>query len=155
MQQLTLNNIEIPNEDDIVQMPEISQSDAIQFNIEKLKESIEKFMGERQQLQANIADCKLERTKETELIVELKAERKIKERTHLVLENPEVNYGKMVAMVATSQERIDKLKEQWKEHRAALVQQLEDARQSSTKKYVREHFYHCDKLENSSLFINT
>lgn len=136
VQQLKLNNIEIPNENDIVQMPEISESDAIQFDIEKLKENIEKYLNERQQLQTNTVDLKDEKIKEDELIVQLRAERKIKERIHLVLENPDVNYGKIMAMVANTQERIDKLKEQWNEHRGALNEQLEKTRQSSTKKYV-------------------
>lgn len=137
VQQLTLNNIEIPNENDIVEMPEISQSDAIQFDIEKLKENIEKFLNERQHMQANISDAKDERTKENELVIQLRAERKVKERIHLVLENPEVNYGKMQTMVSNTQERIDKLKDQWDEHRGTLEEQLEKARETSTKKYVR------------------
>lgn len=136
VQQLKLNNIELPHDDDIVQMPEVSELDAIQFDIEKLKEGIEENVAEQQQLLANIADLKSEMGKENELLVQIRAERKVKERTHLVLENPDVNYSKMVGVVANTQERIDKLKEQWDEHRVALMEQLDKARQSSTKKYV-------------------
>lgn len=139
VQQLKLSNIEIPN-DDIVQMPEISESDGIQFQIEKLKVSIEQCLSDRQNLQTSIAETKAEIVREEEQLVQLRAERKVKERTHLVLENPDVNYSKMMSLVENTQERIGKLKEQWDEHRGALTEQLEKARQSSTKKYVSQHF---------------
>lgn len=136
IQQLTLNNVEIANENDIVVMPEISESDTLRFEIEKLKETIEQHLVNRQQLQISINECRDEKSKETEIIKKLKSEKKIKERTHLLLENPEVNLSKMKTVLATTQERINKLKAQWEEHRAPLVEQLEKARQSSTKQYV-------------------
>lgn len=136
VQQLTLHNVEIPNDNDIVEMPEISEADAIRFKIEEIRGTIENLLFKRQELQTNINDCKTERSAENEIIAELKKERKIKERTHLLLENPEVNLTKMDRVLATTQERIKKLKEQWEEHRVPLVQQLEKAQQSSTKKFV-------------------
>lgn len=137
IQQLTLNNIEIPNENDIVVMPEISELDAIRFQIEKIKGTIEQFLQHRQQLQANINECKEEKLAENEVITKLKSEKKIKGRTNLLLENPEVNFTKMENVLATTQERIKKLNEQWQEHRLPLVEQLETSRQSSTQKFVR------------------
>lgn len=143
IQQMKLNNIEIPNENDIVVMPEISESDTLRFDIEKLKETIEQHLVNRQQFQIGINECKDEKLRETEVITKLRSEKKIKERTHLLLENPEVNLSKMKTVLATTQERINKLKVQWEEHRVPLVEQLEKAKQSSTKQYVslKEFFF--------------
>lgn len=136
IQQLTLNNVEIPNENDIVVMPEISETDAIRFNMDKLKANIEKIMQHRQDIQASIATIKDDIQKEEGALVELKSERKIKERTNLLLENPTENLAKMEKVLSTTQERINKLHEQWEEHRSPLMKQLEQARQSTSKKYV-------------------
>lgn len=136
VQQMTLNNVEIPNENDIVAIPEVSESDALRFDIEKLKEKIEQHLTSRQELQASLNECKTKKSTENEVIGKLKSEKKIKERTHLLLENPEVNLTKMETVLTTTQERINKLKRQWEEHRVPLVEQLEKARQSSTKQYV-------------------
>lgn len=136
IQQLTLNNVEIPHENDIVVMPEISETDAIRFNMDKLKANIEKIMQHRQDIQASIATIKDGIQKEEATLVELRSERKIKERTNLLLENPTENLAKMEKVLSTTQERINKLHEQWEEHRSPLMKQLEQARQSTSKKYV-------------------
>lgn len=65
IQQLTLNNIDLPHANDIVAMPEISESDAIRFDIEKIKASIEQAMLSRQKLQDQLNE--FEREKQTEI----------------------------------------------------------------------------------------
>lgn len=136
IQQLTLNNIELPHANDIVAMPEISQCDAIRFDIEKIKANIEQALLSRQKLQDTFEECKNGKQKEIDTITKLKSERKVAERTNLLLENPEVNLSKMEKVLATTQERINKLQDQWEEHRRPMIQQLETAKQSSTQKSV-------------------
>ncbi|XP_031638251.1 coiled-coil domain-containing protein 22 homolog [Contarinia nasturtii] len=135
VQQLALNNVEIPNENDIVVMPEIRESDAIRFEIEKMKAEIKNLLQHRQDLQSQMAECKTSAKTLTDQLPQLQSERKLKERTHLLLENPEENIEKMNKVLATSHERIKKLKDQWDEHRIPLEQQIEIARGSSNSKY--------------------
>lgn len=136
VQQLTLNNIEIKNQNDIVIMPEISPVDALNFDIEKLKQSIEQCVVNRKSLMSRINDIKELKVKEEENIVKLKEQRKIAERTHILLENPEVNVTKMGAVLAATKERMKHLKEQWDERRIPLMEQLEQTQQSTSKQYV-------------------
>lgn len=136
IQQLTLNNIEIPNENDIVQMPEISTVDALNFDIEKLKQSIEQCVVNRKHLMTKISDVREQKTKDEQTIAKLRDEKKIKERTHILLENPEVNITKMETVLASTEERLKKLADQWEEHRQPLADRLERAQQSTSKQYV-------------------
>lgn len=136
VQQLTLNSVEIPHEDDIVVMPEIRESDAISFDISKIRENIKQLLQIRQDLQTEMNECKTETDKLMDQLQLLQNDKKIKERTQLLLENPEENIAKMTKVLATSQERIKKLKDQWDEHRIPLEQQIDVARQSSNSKYV-------------------
>lgn len=137
VQQLALNNVEIPHEDDIVVMPEIRESDAIRFEIEKIKAEIKNLIQHRHDLQSQIAECKTGAKTLTEQLPKLQSDKKLKERTQLLLENPEENIDKMTKVLATSRERIKKLHDQWDEHRIPLEQQIEIARGSSNSKYVR------------------
>lgn len=136
VQQLTLNSVEIPHEDDIVVMPEIRESDTIRFDIGKCRESIKQLLQNRQDLQTEMTECKSKMKQLLDQLPQLQNEKKIKERTQLLLENPDENIIKMTKVLATSQERIKKLKDQWDEHRIPLEQQIEIARQSSNSKYV-------------------
>ncbi|XP_037039865.1 coiled-coil domain-containing protein 22 homolog [Bradysia coprophila] len=135
VQQLTLNNVEIKNQNDIVTMPEISPVDALNFDIEKLKQSIEQCVVNRKSLMSRINDIKELKVKEEEIIVKLKEQRKIAERTHILLENPEVNITKMGSVLAATKERMKHLKEQWEERRTPLMEQLEQTQQSTSKQY--------------------
>ncbi len=136
VQQLTLNNIEIKNQNDIVIMPEISPVDALNFDIEKLKQSIEQCVINRKSLMSRINDIKELKVKEEENIVKLKEQRKIAERTHILLENPEVNITKMGAVLEATKERMKHLKVQWDERSIPLMEQLEQTQQSTSKQYV-------------------
>lgn len=136
VQQLKLNSIEIKNQNDIVIMPEISPVDALNFDIEKLKQSIEQCVVNRKSLMSRISDIKELKVKEEENIVKLKEQRKIAERTHILLENPEVNITKMGAVLEATKERMKHLKEQWNERRIPLMEQLEQTQQSTSKQYV-------------------
>lgn len=136
VQQLALNNVEIPHEDDIVVMPEIRESDTIRFEIEKIKADIKNIVSHRQEIQSQLSDCQTELKSLNEQLPQLQNEKKLKERARLLLENPEENIAKMTKALATSHERIKKLQDQWDEHRIPLEQQIETARSSSNSKYV-------------------
>lgn len=136
VQQLALNNVEIPHEDDIVVMPEIRESDAIRFEIEKVKADIKNIVLHRQENQSQLYECRTESKNLATQLPQLQNEKKLKERARLLLENPEENIAKMSKVLATSRERIKKLNDQWDEHRIPLEQQIETARSSSNSKYV-------------------
>lgn len=137
VQQLALNNVEIPNEDDIVPMPEIRESDAIRFEIEKVKADIKNVVLHRQTIQSQLTEHRANVKCFSGQMPQLQSEKKLKERAQLLLENPEENIAKMTKVLATSHERIKKLHDQWEEHRIPLQQQIEAARSSSNSKYVR------------------
>lgn len=136
VQQLTLSNIEIPNQNDIVSMPEISPIDALNFDVEKLKQSIEVCVVNRKTLVHNMSELKELKTKEEEIISKLRDEKKIKERTHILLENPDVNIKKIESILSSTKDRIDQLSSQWTEHRSQLLQQLDAATRSTNEQNV-------------------
>lgn len=136
VQQMALNKIEIPHEDDIVVMPEIRESDTIRFEIEKIKDEIKHLLQHRQNLRSEMTECKTQAKELADLMPQLENDKKLKERTQLLLKNPEDNIAKMAKVLVTSQERLKKLREQWDDHRIPLEQQIEVARSSSNSKYV-------------------
>lgn len=142
VKELALNSVEIPHADGIVEMPEIRESDTIQFDIEKIKSDIQLLLQNRQDLQATISECKADAQKYGDQLPSLQSEKKLKERAQLLLENPEENITKMGKVLTATQERIEKLKEQWDEHRIPLEQQIETAKRSSNSKYVSSTCYY-------------
>lgn len=141
VQQLALNNVEIPHEDDIVVMPEIRESDAIRFQIEKVKADIKNLLQHRQDVRTQLSEYKTSIKSLADQLPQLQNEKKLKERTQLLLENPDENIAKMAKVLAISRERIKKLKDQWDEHRIPLEQQIEAARGSSNSSYVSIDLY--------------
>lgn len=131
VQQLALNNVEIPHQDDIVEMPEIRESDAIRFDIEKIKADVRGSLQIRQELQTKITECKTTEQQCIDCLPQLQNEKKMKERTQLLLENPEENLMKLAKILQTAQERMKKLQEQWDEHRIPLEQQIQTAQQNN------------------------
>lgn len=132
VQQLALNNVEIPHQDDIVEMPEIRESDAIRFDIDKIKVDVKNALQVRQELQAQIAEHKASEQNCGDCLPQLQNEKKMKERTQLLLENPEENMAKLMKILATAQERMKKLQDQWDEHRIPLEQQIQTAQQNNS-----------------------
>lgn len=117
-------------------MPEIRESDAIRFEIEKVKADIKNVVLHRQTIQAQLSEYRSNVKCFSEQLPQLQSEKKLKERAQLLLENPEENIAKMTKVLATSHERIKKLHDQWDEHRMPLEQQIEAAQSSSNSKYV-------------------
>uniref|UniRef100_U5ENS4 Coiled-coil domain-containing protein 22 homolog n=1 Tax=Corethrella appendiculata TaxID=1370023 RepID=U5ENS4_9DIPT len=95
--------------------------------IGKLKADIESNLLENNQLVVENQKLSGEKLQREEILVKLKDEKKIKERTHLLLENPEVNIKKLEGIIVTSKERAVKLSEQWEEHRAPLLEAIHES----------------------------
>lgn len=141
VQQLALNNVEIPHQDDIVEMPEIRESDAIRFDIEKIRADVRNLLQLRQELQTKITECKTTEQQCIDSLPQLQNEKKLKERTQLLLENPEENLVKLAKILQTAPERMKKLQDQWDEHRRPLEQQIQTTQQNNAQ-YVSGWFIH-------------
>lgn len=76
-------------------------------------------------------------------IAKLMEEKKIKERTHILLEDPDVNVKKLETIIAAGGERMKKLQDQWDSHRIPLVETLEAYR-----------LKHSDKLSKSQQIVD-
>lgn len=132
VQQLTLNNVQIPNENDIIQMPEISAADALAFDVEKLKQSIESGLLAEHKMQDNLKAMGSTRSETERVLVDLSGEKRIKERTQILLENPVVNVQKMGDVLAATEARLVELAAQWEAHRADLIKELKLAENSTS-----------------------
>lgn len=111
-----------------------SPLDILNTEIETLKKVIEEKVSEKNSLEEKCEEMKTTKKKvETELI-QLKEERKIKERISILLENPETNIKKMDTVLAATVERMKNLKEQWEEHRVPLVEALEKSKEKYASK---------------------
>lgn len=113
-----------------------STLNALNEDIIKLKHSIEQYIANYNQLTASIADVKELTSTERKGLSEIKTEHKIKERTHILLENPDVNITKMESMILVAREKFQKLTEQWENHKTPLLEQLERAKEKNSKKNV-------------------
>lgn len=112
-----------------------SPLDILNTEIEKLKKVIEENVTEKNSLEEKFDETKMTKNQiETELI-QLKDERKIKERISILLENPETNIKKMETVLTATVDRMKNLSEQWEEHRIPLVEAL----QKSKEKYATKN----------------
>ncbi|XP_053659330.1 coiled-coil domain-containing protein 22 homolog [Anopheles marshallii] len=102
------------------------QLDTLQREIAKIKTAIEETKREQRELQSKCAVAG-ESGKALETLTEkLKEEKKIKERTHILLENPEVNVAKLELIISAAGEKMKKLQSQWESHRAPLMATLQE-----------------------------
>lgn len=130
VQQLQLNNVQIPNADDIVRMPEISERDTLAFDVDQLRRNIDADAQRRQQIATNVQKMRDERTAAEAAQKELAARRRIVQRTQILVENPDVNVLKMGEVLATTEARLGQLAMQWQAHRAELLAELERAKKT-------------------------
>uniref|UniRef100_A0A182R0G4 Coiled-coil domain-containing protein 22 homolog n=1 Tax=Anopheles farauti TaxID=69004 RepID=A0A182R0G4_9DIPT len=103
----------------------LDQLDALEQEIGRIEASIAETQREQAMLQTKCATVD-ENAKTLEKVNEkLREEKKIKERTHILLENPEVNVAKLESIISAAGEKMKKLQSQWETHRAPLVETLE------------------------------
>uniref|UniRef100_A0A182YL70 Coiled-coil domain-containing protein 22 homolog n=1 Tax=Anopheles stephensi TaxID=30069 RepID=A0A182YL70_ANOST len=104
----------------------LDQLDALQQEIDKINTAIEETKREQRDLQTKRSIVG-ENAKALESVTDkLKEEKKIKERTHILLENPEVNVAKLESIIVAAGEKMKKLQSQWETHRAPLMAQLQE-----------------------------
>ncbi|XP_058129345.1 coiled-coil domain-containing protein 22 homolog [Anopheles ziemanni] len=119
------------------------QLSVIDEEIGKIQQSLQEMRSEYQELRARRENVR-EGTKGLEKTVEkLKEEKKIKERTHILLENPEVNVAKLESIIVAAGEKMKKLQTQWETHRAPLVATLRE-----------QQAKHSDKMSKSQNMID-
>uniref|UniRef100_A0A182PQX5 Coiled-coil domain-containing protein 22 homolog n=1 Tax=Anopheles epiroticus TaxID=199890 RepID=A0A182PQX5_9DIPT len=102
------------------------QLDTLEQEITNAQTAIEESRIEQRALRTKRKQME-ERSNAMEKVTEkLKEEKKIKERTHILLENPEVNVAKLESIIAAAGEKMKKLQSQWEAHRAPLLATLEE-----------------------------
>lgn len=129
-EKVVLNNITVETK------PGKTPLESLQEEIDALQQEIVQHSEEGVQLESSRkeTDESIEEYRKT--IVRLKEEKKIKERTHILLEDPEVNVKKLEAIIAAGGERMKKLQDQWDAHRIPLVDTLEAYRLKNSDKLV-------------------
>ncbi|CAD7087154.1 unnamed protein product [Hermetia illucens] len=111
--------------------------EVLNSEIGKLKSAMDELLTSRKKILADITSIKEARTKQEEANKELRNERKIRERTCILLENPEENVKKMDMVLAATKERMNKLMEQWKSHKDPLVKTLEKSKSKNSSSFEK------------------
>ncbi|XP_055527909.1 coiled-coil domain-containing protein 22 homolog [Wyeomyia smithii] len=102
-----------------------SPLETLQEEIDQLQEEINRITDLRIGLETGHQQLEESVEMHNKALIKLKEEKKFKERTHILLEDPEVNVKKCEAIIAASGERMKKLQEQWDAHRTPLIETLE------------------------------
>uniref|UniRef100_A0A1Q3F102 Coiled-coil domain-containing protein 22 homolog n=1 Tax=Culex tarsalis TaxID=7177 RepID=A0A1Q3F102_CULTA len=117
--------------------------ETLQEEIDHIRAEIEATVDEGTGLEGErvkVAElCEIQRTE----LGKLREEKKIKERTHILLQDPEVNVKKLQGIIAAGGERMKKLQDQWDAHRIPLEKELEGYR-----------LKHSDKLSKSQQIVD-
>ncbi|XP_049545267.1 coiled-coil domain-containing protein 22 homolog [Anopheles darlingi] len=112
--------------------PTTNQLTQIEEEMQALRSSLAKIQSEGQALRAKRETIDRETRSIEQTVDRLKEEKKIKERTHILLENPEVNIAKLEAIITAAGEKMKKLQSQWETHQAPLLAKLEEHRGRSS-----------------------
>ncbi|XP_052888159.1 coiled-coil domain-containing protein 22 homolog [Anopheles moucheti] len=124
------------------------QLDTLQQEIAKINTAIEETKREQRDLQSK-REVAGQSGKALETVTEkLKEEKKIKERTHILLENPEVNVAKLESIIAAAGEKMKKLQSQWESHRAPLMATLQE-HQAKNSDHVSKSQKVVDQIESA------
>lgn len=136
--------IESPNKEEEESPPKSDPVAEKRIHLEELRSQIANQQQEKQNLQTKIAEMRKKLDSGKRNLEDLKLQKKIKERTLLVLENPDENLQKLEKMIANSKEKMRRLQDQWQEHRAPLQAQIdainEEKSEQAGKTKVRNKF---------------
>ncbi|XP_058055405.1 coiled-coil domain-containing protein 22 homolog [Anopheles bellator] len=105
-----------------------SQRVQLDEEMQQLRALLAETQSESQTVRASGEVVRGEAKAIEQTVERLKEEKKVKERTHILLENPEVNVAKLESIIAAAGEKMKKLQSQWEAHRAPLVATLEEHR---------------------------
>lgn len=117
--------------------------ETLQEEIDQIRAEIERTVVEGTGLEGERMEVAEQCEVQLKAVGKLKDEKKIKERTHILLEDPEVNVKKLQGIIAAGGERMKKLQDQWDAHRIPLEKELEGYRVK-----------HSDKLSKSQQIID-
>uniref|UniRef100_A0A2M4ALB1 Coiled-coil domain-containing protein 22 homolog n=1 Tax=Anopheles triannulatus TaxID=58253 RepID=A0A2M4ALB1_9DIPT len=109
-----------------------NQMALIEEDMQQLRSSLAEIQTEGQTLRAKRETIDRETKSIEQTVGRLKEEKKVKERTHILLENPEVNIAKLEAIIVAAGEKMKKLQSQWESHQAPLLAKLEEHRGRSS-----------------------
>lgn len=123
--------------------PGITPLQSLQEEIDQIRAEIERNVEEGTTLESERSELTEQSEVQRMAVGKLKDEKKIKERTHILLEDPEVNVRKLQGIIAAGGERMKKLQDQWDTHRIPLEQELEGYRVK-----------HSDKLSKSQQIVD-
>lgn len=116
---------------------------SLQEEIDQIRAEIERGVEEGTGLESQRTEINELSEVQRTAVGKLKDEKKIKERTHILLEDPEVNVKKLQGIIAAGGERMKKLQDQWDAHRIPLEKELEGYREK-----------HSDKLSKSQQIVD-
>ena len=97
----------------------------LQQEIEQIQSEIERNDDESRQLQNDHQQVHESVEQYLRSIAKLRDEKRLKERTHILLEDPEVNVKKLEGIIAAGGDQMRKLQDQWDAHRTPLIEMLE------------------------------
>lgn len=106
--------------------PEEDPLDQKRAHIEVIREQIVQKRLQTNTVANNIAEMQRLSTAAEQKLRDLKGQKKTKERTLLVLENPQENTLKLKKMIENSGERMKRLQEQWIEHKTPLQLRIDE-----------------------------
>ncbi|KAL5286232.1 CCDC22 family protein [Megaselia abdita] len=115
----------------------LSPVDKINVEISSLRDTIEETLASRKHIQECVQNFKEERVQYEKDFESLQKDRKVKERTCILLENPEVNLEKMNSLISSSEQRLNKIHLQWDEHRIPLEEALKEALSKNSDKFSK------------------
>jgi hypothetical protein len=111
----------------------LSESEILEEEIEELKSQIEieetqqkGLLIEQEQIQEKLSDIVIDLEK-------LKNEKRVVERTAMLLDDPEDNEKKLREMIEVSKRKIQSLHEQWDQHKRPLEEQIRENESVSQK----------------------
>lgn len=135
--------------DELVKEPpkEEDPIDMKMYNLDELRLKIKSKREERRLLEEKIAQLQLRAEVEAKELNETRLQKKIKERTLLVLDNPEENIQKLQKMIENGKEKRERLELQWEEHRTPLQTQIDAINEEKLKRSSKT------KVRNLLFFI--
>ncbi|XP_050067177.1 coiled-coil domain-containing protein 22 homolog [Anopheles maculipalpis] len=126
----------------------LDQLDVVQQEIDAINTAIEETKREQRDLLSKRAIVEENANTLESAVEKLKEEKKIKERTHILLENPEVNVTKLESIIAAAGEKMKKLQSQWEAHKAPLMATLQE-HQSKNSDQVSKSQKVVDQIESA------
>lgn len=134
----------------------LSETEILEEEIEQLQNQIE---VEETQQRGLLLEQEEIREKLSQSVIELEKlnnERKVVERTAMLLDDPESNEQKLLEMIDLSKKKMEKLQTQWEEHKRPLQEQIDlnDNKGSHKKQQIEEIISQIKTVKHKTQTIN-